>query len=327
MQKSDTHRRWQPSALGIRKRFVCVMLFVSFALIILLFAFGKLTSARSIFTSWETAGGSPNALASLLKLTPKQLASVDIARMNLLCAEDLPGAEDFDVRKNLDQLDAWAKHVETITARQFYRFRQRPEEFERSEAYFRMLVLVTVLQRDLSARYNPVLIAPPTEADLRSGDFFRDSRDIFLHGILGARRMGTCSSMPVLVVAVGRRLGYPLKLVHAKPHVFARWESVDGRERFNIEATHGLATHPDEYYKQWPMPISDEEIRDGEYLKSLSASEELASFMFTRACCFASNGHVQEAAAADQEAHRLAPNRHAYKIALGLEPPPSQHKS
>jgi len=72
------------------------MLFVSLALIILLFPFGKLISDISIFISGETVGCSPNALASLLKLTPKQLASVDIARMNLLCAEGLPGAEDIE---------------------------------------------------------------------------------------------------------------------------------------------------------------------------------------------------------------------------------------
>jgi hypothetical protein len=53
---------------------------------------------------------------------------------------------------------------------------------------------------------------------------------LFLHGLTQGRG-GTCLSMPVAYVAVGRRLGYPLKLVTAKGHLFARWESLDGKER------------------------------------------------------------------------------------------------
>ncbi len=41
--------------------------------------------------------------------------------------------------------------------------------------------------------------------------------------------------MPVLYVAIGRRLGYPLELVTTKGHVFACWE--DSNDRFNIEGT------------------------------------------------------------------------------------------
>lgn len=39
----------------------------------------------------------------------------------------------------------------------------------------------------------------------------------------------------MLYVAIGRRLGYPLKLVECKGHLFVRWE--DAKERFNIEGT------------------------------------------------------------------------------------------
>jgi len=53
---------------------------------------------------------------------------------------------------------------------------------------------------------------------------FKNSRDLFLHGMVGSDNGGTCVSMPVLYVAVGRRLGYPMRLVLAKAHVFARWD-------------------------------------------------------------------------------------------------------
>ena len=68
--------------------------------------------------------------------------------------------------------------------------------------------------------------------------------------------------MPVLYVAVGRRLGYPLKLATTKGHLFARWDGLDHsypawRERFNIEGTHGFSSYPDDYYKTWPFKLTD----------------------------------------------------------------------
>lgn len=63
--------------------------------------------------------------------------------------------------------------------------------------------------------------------------------------LLGGR--GTCSSLPPLYVAIGRRLGYPLKLVKSFAHLFARWDNGAG-ERFNIECTaRQFVSHPDEY--------------------------------------------------------------------------------
>ena len=96
--------------------------------------------------------------------------------------------------------------------------------------------------------------------------------------------MGTCSSLPVLYVAVGRRLGYPLKLVSTKEHLFARWE--DTRNHLNMEGTsHGFISENDDYYKTWPCSVSDEEIKTNNYLKAMTAKEELACFMATRGAC------------------------------------------
>src|SRR5205085_7410862 len=98
------------------------------------------------------------------------------------------------------------------TERHFYRFRANPAEFENSEGYFRMLMMAVVLYEDFGVRYNPARISAPAPSE-DDDHFFFDSRDVFLHGLLGSTRSGTCSSMPVLYVAIGRRLGYPLKLV------------------------------------------------------------------------------------------------------------------
>jgi hypothetical protein len=235
----------------------------------------------------------------LLAMSPSQLCHIDIAEMNLLCATGLPGAENLDVRRCLTNLDAWARWVRHETDRHLYRFRRAPDEFNHSEGYFRMLMLVTVLQQDFGVRYNP---------DRIGGIDFRDSRDLFIHGLLEEPHTGTCASMPVLYVAAGRRLGYPLRLVLTHGHVFVRWDSPDGRERFNIEcASRGMLSFPDEYYKTWPTPLTDRQVTKGRYLISLGAAEELAVFMESRGHCLLDNGRIREARMAYEHACRLDP--------------------
>ena len=156
--------------------------------------------------------------------------------MNLLCTEGLPGADNLNQKSLLAQLDTWASRIRTETERHSYRFRANPSEFEHSEAFFRMLMMTVVVQEDFKVRYNPAR-ATASGADSANDGFFQNSRDIFLHGLLSGDRTGTCSSMPVLYAALGRRLGYPLKLVTTKGHLFVRWDSATEREGvLNIDA-------------------------------------------------------------------------------------------
>jgi hypothetical protein len=167
--------------------------------------------------------GSCGNLAGLLRLPADRLARTDAGLMNLLCAEGLPGAEGLSAAYCLKTLDHWGARVRSETDRHLYRFRQNPREFDNLEGFFRMLMMAVVLAEDFKVAYNPARMAAPGQASARDG-FFADSRDVFLHGLVGPRRMGTCSSMPVLYVALGRRLGYPVALVTTKGHLFVRWE-------------------------------------------------------------------------------------------------------
>ena len=256
----------------------------------------------------------PGTLAELLATPTNKLGQLDIAVLNLLCAQGLPGAEKLDAAQHLAVLDSWAQRVKTETERHLYRFRAKPAEYENSEAYFRMLIMSVVLYEDYNIRYNPSRIGAPSDVTVND-HFFADSQDIFLHGLLGSRCMGTCSSMPVLYAAIGRRLGYPLKLVTTKAHLFLRWE--DGQERFDLEATgRGMNRYEDEHFKQWPFPVSEEEIRAEGYLKSLTAAEELAVFLSLRANCLKEAGRMEEAAACYAQATRLAPACPAYPALL-----------
>ena len=153
------------------------------------------------------------SLDDLLAMSPERLAEVDIAEMNLLCATGLAGAEDLNVDNALARLDEYAQRVRYWTDQSMWDFRRNPGTFENSEAKFRVLLLISVLQTDFGVHYN--------DRGLRNCDF-SNSKDPFLHGMIDDANGGTCASMPVMYVAVGRRLGYPMSLVLAKTHIFAR---------------------------------------------------------------------------------------------------------
>lgn len=144
-------------------------------------------------------------LAALLK-QPNDLR-MDIARMNLLAGSGLTRGEELALTNLVRELDAMTARVRAETARHVARFQRAPEEFNGSAAYFKMLCLVTVLQQDFGIRYSPQR-AQPAEGRIEPNEsFYAEAADVFLHGLLGPRRTGTCASLPVLYAAVGRRLG------------------------------------------------------------------------------------------------------------------------
>jgi hypothetical protein len=236
----------------------------------------------------------------------------DICVANLVCAQGLSGAERLSVELCRKTVDVWAERVRSETQRHLYRFQVNPGDFENSEGYFRMLMMAVVVYEDFGVRYSSERMSAPEDA--QKGDhFFSDSRDVFIHGLLDAQRTGTCSSMPVLYVAIGRRLGYPLKLVTTKGHLFLRWEGKG--ERFNLEATgKGMNRYDDEYFKRWPFPVTDEDIKADGFLKSLTPDEELALFKSIRGHCLMEAHRYMEAEVAYAEAMRLAPSSRGYRL-------------
>lgn len=268
---------------------------------------------------WPTESPAPVTdrlnLAGLLRSDGAALMPKDTAAINLACAERLPGAEGLDSESCLALIDRWTEHVRLETERHLYRFRSKPQEFDRSEAYFRMVMMAVIFCEDFGIRYNPHRITGQSGAD-GDGSFFADSRDLFLHGLCSPRRTGTCSSLPVLYAAVGRRLGYPLKLATTKSHLFLRWEG--NGERLNLEATgRGMNHYDDDHYRKWPFPISDSELATGEYLKSLTPAEELALFLSLRGNCLRHAQRLDEAIEAYAAAARLAPRCAGYRLLLG----------
>lgn len=268
-------------------------------------------SRPDVALSSTTGNEEPATFVALLAARPDSLQGVDVVTINLLCAQDLLGVSGVQLKESVNRLDAWAARVQTETERHRYRFMRNSADFEHSEGFFKMLMMAVVLAEDFGVHYvNNRQIDPALAAD---GDgFFANPSDVFLHGVLGAKRAGTCSSLPVLHVAIGRRLGYPLKLVTTKGHLFVRWEGQG--ERFNAEVSgQGLNRFDDNYYRKWPFPVTEEEVVAEGYLKSLTAPEELAVFLSIRGMCLREAGRRQEAADSFASAARFAPNCRSYK--------------
>lgn len=93
-----------------------------------------------------------------------------------------------------------------------------------------------------------------------------------------ATRKGNCVSMPTLFVILGQKLGLEVSLSTAPTHVFAKVRDDDG-QMLNIEAASG-GTKSDAGYKQ-EYAITDEAVRNGIYLQSLTRRESVAVMVGT----------------------------------------------
>lgn len=238
----------------------------------------------------------PRTLKELLALSPAELEKVDIGLMNLLCAKGLPGAENLDVQDCLKKLDGMADYVKSETQRHAYRFREHPEEFKNSEAYFRMDMLGTILVQDLGIRYNPAIAYPQLDGKIPTMATAANSKDRFIHGLLADKHYGTCASMPVLYAAIARRLGYPVNLASAKYHSYVRYEDWNN-QHLNVEATmtQGFFTPTDDEYKNGQFPCTDEEIKEYGWLRPLTNREILGDFLLIRGICLGDAKRYNEA--------------------------------
>ncbi|MBL8908789.1 MAG: hypothetical protein JNM20_19110 [Rhizobiales bacterium] len=88
-------------------------------------------------------------------------------------------------------------------------------------------------------------------------------------------KKGNCVSMPILFAILGERLGLNVTLSTAPLHVLVKYtDSVNGMT-YNLEATSGAGFTRDVWYRQL-MPMTDEALANGVYLKPLSRREAYA---------------------------------------------------
>lgn len=231
----------------------------------------------------------PLTIERLIRMSDEERDQIDIAEMNLVCAKGLPGTHDLDIPACLRKIDEWAGFIRDITKRNEPIFASNRKHYDNSWATFRIVNMVLLLKSNFGVKYNE-----DRKKNLMGDDFFNRPEDVFLHGILSGNG-GTCTSIPVLCVAVGRRLGYPLTLVHTQGHQFFRWVEPGG-ERLNFEATGdlGLNAYPDEYYRHWPVevpPLIEEKLC---HLQNKKPRQDLSGFLMTRSHCWLGNGNYSK---------------------------------
>ncbi len=267
----------------------------------------------------------PTNLAQLLALPPDQLEKVDIARIDLLCAEGLPSSTNLDVEQCLKTLDAWASEVKIETDRNYHRLIDDPEKFQNSLGRYRMAVMAAVLCQYLRVHYDPQREKELFENNYFTNresygeaeqHFFSDASDFFLQGLLSDKRYGTCASMPYLYVAIGRRLGYPVSIAGAYTHGYVYYDEGNGKH-FNVEATEdrGFVTPSDDEYRNppWGAPSDPNYYQTHDLLQPLSNKESMANLLGERAAIFRAAGQHDEEAKTWQIAAHYFPDTLTWK--------------
>ena len=267
-----------------------------------------------LVTLWMISNGSVPPAETALREPGVSLSRLSTMQRNLICRQNLTSSETPTAESLERTLKEWSQHIRSETQRHLYRFQRNPAEFEGSPGFFRLLIMAVVLAEDYGVHYDLARRAGPEQTRTDDG-FFANPDQVFLTGLLGPERSGTCSSLPVLYVAIGRELGYPLKLVTTKGHLFVRWEG-EG-ERFNVEtAGQGLNRFSDDYYRNWPFEITQKEELAENYLQSLTPEGEFAVFLSIRGMCLREQGRWTEAAESFRAALKLAPGCCSYKSML-----------
>jgi len=150
-----------------------------------------------------------SSLSEILSEPAGKLAGRDIAELNLLAATGLQGVEGPEVSVGMKMLDEWAGIVRRESQR---RLKASASQSQPSEATGSRLA-ATVLAEALRDQVGLNLLGKGS----RDVDF-RLPANVFIYGCLNGKKASSLSG-PVVYVAVGRRLGYPLELAMAGERV------------------------------------------------------------------------------------------------------------
>lgn len=223
----------------------------------------------------------------LRQLSDDELQFYDVLFVNFACAEGVPGVPSMDEWECEKRVQEIVSAVKRWTEERLFLFETEPERFGHCWDRYRMACLVAVLQWKFNMLRDPEWTFENGKDTARNTP---PNHHLFAQHLMKGG-FGSCASLPIVFCAVGRRLGYPLKLVRTKSHLFLRWDDRKTGNRFNIECTsHGFDTPADDYYRTWPEETWEEEIARHGYLRSMTPREELAAFLDQRLYCLCRAG-------------------------------------
>ena len=226
--------------------------------------------------------------ANLLSLTDTELANLDPLVMNLVVAKEVPELQTIDIERYAKIVDRWAQAIQAG-------LRAFEPEARRTDP------LYTQNPQLWQAGSMSIAVAGPRIGIAYTADTLNagDPGQLFLPGLID-NKTGTCSSMPVLYLAIAHRLGWPLKAVVSRDHFWCRWD--DGVKRFNLEATAAssdgsigsfTSTSDEDYIQQLGTP--KRAIDSGSDFTSLTPRQLLGVFLQTRAAYWAAHKQWERA--------------------------------
>jgi len=220
-------------------------------------------------------GGGCRSVSQLIGLSEEELAKVDIVEMSTAAARGIAGLETLDYAHYRKIVDDWAARFAAWLPTVEPSFHAAPEKWKNDIAFFRLGALAQWLDEEVGIAYID-------EQKHAREVWYTNPGDLLLFGLIDTRR-GTCASMPVLHVAIGRRLGWPVHLAAVRHHFVCRYD--DGRAVYNIETTDtgrgGFAAGTDEeYVRKFRLPPVA--VACGSDLKSLTARETLGVLVARR---------------------------------------------
>lgn len=94
-------------------------------------------------------------------------------------------------------------------------------------------------------------------------------------------KKGNCVTMPLLFVILGQRLGIDVTAATAPLHILVKFKDEAGTT-YNLETTSGANPARDVWYRE-QMPMTDEAVTNGVYLRPLTRKETVAIMVTTLA--------------------------------------------
>jgi hypothetical protein len=256
---------------------------------------------------------SNRTVAQLMALSNAELEKVDIVGMSVAVAREIPGQENLDYQHYREIVDGWTDQFRRWMPTAEANFLNSPQQWRGDINFFRLGLLATYLTRERGVRYDEKYSQDQKEG---KNSKYKEPGAVLVHGLIDTLR-GTCATMPVLHVAIGRRLGWPVSLAAVGPHYVCRYD--DGKVHYNIEATYtgpGFVSDADEdYMKNDHLP--KKALTSGSDFRSLSAREMLGVFVAARARYYRDTSRFGEADRDYALARVLYPNhRYAYRESI-----------
>jgi hypothetical protein len=182
--------------------------------------------------SWPT-------VEQFLTMSSAEFGRTDPLVMNLVVAKGIPSLANLDIGHYAALADKWANDIRHRLPGMEPHFHRSPADWKNDIRFFRLGIVCWYVDEVLKVTY-------PDELANAEDCIYVDPLNVFVNGLMD-RRQGSCASMPVLHVALGWRLGWPVSLACANNHLFCRFD--DGEVKHNIEATAfgrgGFRSHPE----------------------------------------------------------------------------------